>query len=128
MKKDWYTTLSRRERQIMDIIYQSGGATVGDVIEEMHDAPTYSSVRALMNILKDKGHLKTKKKGARYQYLPTRARKEAARPALKRVMETFFDNSVEKTVAALLRTADANLSEQECERLSELINKAKNQG
>jgi len=125
MKKNWYAGLSRRERQIMDIVYQQGSTSVNDVIEHMADPPSYSSVRALMNVLKDKKHLKTKKDGVRYLYLPTRPRNNAGRPALKRVVETFFDNSVEKAVAALIKSSDTNLSQEELDRLADLINQAK---
>jgi predicted transcriptional regulator len=125
MKKNWYAELSRRERQIMDIVYQQGSASVNDVMEYMADPPSYSSVRALMNILKEKKHLKIRKDGVRYLYLPTRPRTHAGRPALKRVVETFFDNSVEKTVAALLKSSDTHLSQEELDRLTELINRAK---
>lgn len=125
MKKNWYADLSRRERQIMDIVYQQGSASVNDVIEHMADPPSYSSVRALMNVLKDKKHLKTKKDGVRYLYLPTRPHTNTSQSALKRVVETFFDNSVEKAVAALIKASDANLSQEELNRLGDLINQAK---
>ena len=117
--------LSRREREILDIVYARKKATAAEIRADMADPPSYSSVRALMNVLKDKKHLKTKKDGVRYLYLPTRPRNNAGRPALKRVVETFFDNSVEKAVAALIKSSDTNLSQEELDRLADLINQAK---
>jgi predicted transcriptional regulator len=119
------TPLSRRERQIMDIIYQQERATAADVLAALPDPPSYSSVRALLGILESKGHLRHIKDGARYVYLPTRSRHGAAKSALQQVVQTFFAGSVEQTVATLLSVSDAPLSEDECERLSALIDKAK---
>ncbi len=119
------TTLSRRERQIMDIIYQQERATAADVLAALPDPPSYSSVRALLGILESKGHLRHVKDGARYVYLPTRSRRGAAKSALQQVVQTFFAGSVEQTVATLLSVSDAPLSEDEWERLSALIDKAK---
>jgi len=119
------TTLSRRERQIMDIVYQQERATAADVRAALPDPPSYSSVRALLGILESKGHLRHVKDGARYVYLPTRSRRGAAKSALQQVVQTFFAGSVEQTVATLLSVSDAPLSEAEWERLSALIDKAK---
>jgi len=119
------TTLSRRERQIMDIVYQQERATAADVRAALPDPPSYSSVRALLGILESKGHLRHVKDGARYVYLPTRSRRGAAKSALQQVVQTFFAGSVEQTVATLLSVSDAPLSEDEWERLSALIDKAK---
>ena len=115
--------LSRRERQIMDIIYQHGQASVADVLENLPDAPSYSTVRALLRILEEKGHLTHQKDGPRYIYQPTQPRHQAGQSALKQVVQTFFDKSIERTVAALV--ADAEVSEEELNRLSKLIEQAK---
>ena len=117
--------LSRRERQIMDIVYRQEKATAADVLASLPDPPSYSSVRALLGVLETKGHLRHLKDGARYVYLPTRPRHSAARSALHQVVQTFFAGSVEQTVATLLSVSDAPLSEAECERLSALIDRAK---
>lgn len=119
------TTLSRRERQIMDIIYRQEKATAADVLAALPDPPSYSSVRALLGVLESKGHLRHVKDGARYVYLPVRSRRGAAKSALQQVMQTFFAGSVEQTVATLLSVSDAPLSEDEWERLSALIDRAK---
>jgi len=118
-------TLSRRERQIMDIIYRLERAAAADVLAALPDPPSYSSVRALLGVLESKGHLRHVKDGARYVYLPTRSRPTAGRSALRQVVQTFFAGSVEQTVATLLSVSDAPLSEDEWERLSALIDKAK---
>ena len=115
--------LSRRERQIMDIIYRHGRMSVADVLENLPDAPSYSTVRALLRILEEKGHLTHQKDGPRYIYRPTQPRHQAGQSALKQVVQTFFDKSVERTVAALV--ADAEVSDEELDRLSQLIEQAK---
>ena len=120
--------LSRRERQIMDIIYRRGQASAAEVLGEMEDPPSYSAVRAFLRILEEKGHLKHRKEGARYVYLPTQPRRQAARSALQRVLRTFFDGSTEKAVAALITMADADLSPAELDRLAELIREARKEG
>ena len=118
--------LSRRERQIMDIIYQHSQASVADVLENLPDAPSYSTVRALLRILEEKGHLTHQKDGPRYIYRPTQPRHQAGQSALQQVVQTFFDKSVERTVAALV--ADAEVSDEELDRLSQLIEQAKKGG
>jgi len=120
--------LSRRERQIMDVVYSRGRASVAEVLADLPDPPSYSAVRALLGILESKGHLKHVQEGARYVYLPTRPRGPAGRSALKRVLQTFYDGSVEKAVAALLSVSDADLSDMELRRLAELIDQAKKEG
>ena len=120
--------LSRRERQIMDIIYRRGEACVAEVLEDLPDTPSYSTVRALLRILEGKGHLKHGKEGPRYVYRPTRPRSQAARFAMKRLLETFFDGCAEKAVAALLDVADADLTPEQLDRLTRLIEKAKREG
>jgi BlaI family penicillinase repressor len=122
--------LSRRERQIMDVIYQLGRATAADVTAHLPDPPSYSAVRALLRILEGKGHLRHTEEAVtgKYVFFPTRPRENAGRSALQRVVQTFFDNSAEKAVAALLDLADRDLSEQELERLAKLIEQARKDG
>ena len=120
--------LSRRERQIMHVIYERNQATAAEVMAGLPEAPGYSAVRALLGILEQKGHLKHKKDGVRYVYLPTRPREHAGRAALQRVLRTFFDGSTEKAVAALLDIADAKLTKADVARLTELIKQAKKEG
>ena len=115
--------LSRRERQIMDIVYQRGCASVVDVLEDLPDPPTYSTVRALLRILEEKGYLTHKKDGKRYIYRPTQPRHQAGRSALKQIFQTFFDKSIEKTVMTLI--SDVDLSDEELDRLSQRIEQAK---
>lgn len=120
--------LSRRERQIMDIVYEMNKATVAQVLELIPDPPSYSTVRALLRVLEDKGHLKHTQQGPRYIYSPTLPREEASQNALKHVLKTFFDNSTEDIVAALLNISEEDLSEEEYKRLTKLIKKAQNEG
>jgi len=120
--------LSRRERQIMDIVYEMNEATVAQVLELIPDPPSYSTVRALLRVLEEKGHLIHKQQGPRYIYSPTLPREEASQNALKHILKTFFDNSTEDIVAALLNISEEDLSEEEYKRLSKLIKKAQNEG
>lgn len=115
--------LSRRERQIMDVIYQRGQATAAEVAEAIPDPPSYSAVRALLRILEDKGFLRHEQQGLRYVFLPTVKRASARRSALKGLVRTFFDGSVEQTVAALLD--QQKLSPEELDRLADLIDRAR---
>jgi BlaI family transcriptional regulator, penicillinase repressor len=120
--------LSRRERQIMDIIHGKGEATALEVNEALPEPPSYSAVRAMLRILEEKGRLKHRKDGARYVYLATESREKASRSALKRLVTTFFGGSVEQTIAALLDASDTKLSEAESAKLQKLINEAKKEG
>lgn len=120
--------LSRRERQIMDIVYEMNEATVAQVLELIPDPPSYSTVRALLGVLEEKGHLIHKQQGPRYIYSPTIPREEARQNALKHVLKTFFDNSTEEVVAALLNISEEDLSKEEYKRLTKLIKKAQNEG
>ena len=115
--------LSRRERQIMNIIYQRGHASVAEVLSDLPDPPTYSTVRALLRILEEKGHVTHEKDGPRYIYYPTQPRHQAGHFALNQIVQTFFDKSIEKTVAALV--SDTNVSDEELDRLSRLIEETK---
>lgn len=121
-------TLSRRERQIMDIVYAQSEASAADVHAALPDPPSYSAVRALLAILVDKGHLKHRTQQGRYIYTPTRRRAQVGRSALRRVLDTFFDGSLEKAVASLLQGSDANLSAEELQRLGQLIDRARKEG
>lgn len=115
--------LSRRERQIMDVIFERGQATAADVAEAIPDPPSYSAVRALLRILEEKGYLRHEQQGLRYVFIPTMRRTSARRSALKSVVKTFFDGSVEQTVAALL--GQQKLSREELDRLADLITRAR---
>src|SRR5262249_48386544 len=119
--------LSRRERQIMDIVYRRGRATAVEVHAAMTDAPSRTAVRTLLRILEDKGHLRHKQEGLTFVYEPTRARAREARSALRRLLETFFEGSLEKAVALHL-SEQGPLAPEELDRLADLIRKAKKQG
>jgi len=122
------TDLSRRERQIMDVVYRLGRASVGDVLERIPEPPSYSAVRALMRILEEKGHLKHEQDGPRYVYLPTVPRESARRSALSHMVRTFFGGSTEAAVAALLDPSQNDISEAELARIATLISTARGQG
>lgn len=117
--------LSRRERQIMDIIFTRSTATAAEVQDALPDSPSYSTVRALLRILEEKGHLKHRKDGPRYVFLPTQTRARASRSALRRVVQTFFDGSLSGAVAALLDGPRGKLSAGEWKRIEALIAAAK---
>lgn len=120
--------LSRRERQIMDVVYQLGAATAAEVQERMSDPPSYSAVRATMRILEEKGHLRHDEDGPRYVYEPTVAREAASRSAVRHLLSTFFGGSVEQAMAALLDAGDRRLSRDEVDRLARLIEQRKKEG
>lgn len=122
------TQLSRRERQIMEIVYRKGSATAAEVHGELPEAPTYSAVRALLRILEEKGHLRHRQEGQRYVYSATVPRDRARRSALQRLVGTFFAGSVTETVAALLELERDNLDEDELERLTALVAEARQKG
>jgi BlaI family penicillinase repressor len=117
--------LSRRETQIMDIVYAARECSAVDVRQAMPDPPSYSTVRKLLTILVDKGHLKHREEGGKYFYRPTKTPGTAGRSAIARVLETFYEGSMEKAVAAMLSTRDAELSTEELDGISELIEQAK---
>jgi predicted transcriptional regulator len=128
LKKKPIHQLSRRERQIMEIIYQLGQGTAAEVAEAMADAPSYSSVRAMLRILEEKKLLRHRQEGPRYVYLPTVPRSTAMRSAMRHMVQTFFDGSTEGAVAALLEMDAAKLSPEELDRLEQLIGKAREEG
>ena len=120
--------LSRRERQIMDVLYHRKRASAAEIRESLADPPSYSAVRALLRILEEKGHVRHAEKDLRYVYFPTVSRERVRRAALQHLVETFFDGSAAQTVATLLDPTTARVSESELERMSELIAKARKGG
>jgi len=120
-------SLSRRERQIMDVLYRRGSATAAEVQQNIPDAPSYSAVRALLRILEEKGHVKHSYDGPRYVYSPIVSRPVAQKSALRQLVKTFFDGSTSNAVAALLDMSGKELSESELERLAEMVEQAKNE-
>jgi predicted transcriptional regulator len=119
---------SRRERQIMDVLHAKGFAAAAEIRAALPDPPSYSTVRALLRILEDKGHIKHRQEGARYVYLPCVSRETASRSALKRLVATFFQGSATQAVAALLEAPDTQLSDAELDKLQQLIKQAKKEG
>jgi len=119
------TGLSRRERQIMDILYRRGKLPAAAVREAMPDAPSYSAVRAMLRVLEEKGHVKHQAEGLKYVYLPTVAREKAKRSAVKHLLDTFFADSPAQIVAALLDISSTRLTREELDRMSEMIEQAK---
>ncbi len=126
MKTDKH--LSRRERQIMDILYELKQATVLQVLERLPSPPSYSAVRALLRVLEQKGHIGHKPDGPRYVFAPLLPRDKARRTALRHLVKTFFDNSTEDAMAALLNLGEENLTEEEYGRILGLIQKARREG
>ena len=128
MSKEPNAQLSRREREIMDVIYRSGRATAAEVMTSLSDPPSYSAVRALLRVLEDKGHVRHEEEGGRYVYAPAVPRHAARKSALKHLVETFFDGSAEQVVAAVLGGEASRLSDEELDRVSTLIDKARKDG
>jgi BlaI family penicillinase repressor len=120
--------LSRRERQIMDLLFQRGKASVGEVMDGIPDAPGYSAVRATLRTLEQKGRVTHEEEGRAYIYRPTLRRDAARKSALTHVLKTFFDNSAEQAVAALLELKGPRLSDAQLDRVSRLIENAKKEG
>ncbi len=120
--------LSRRERQIMDIVYAAGRATAAEVLEGMSEPPSYSTVRALLRVLEEKGHLRHEQEGPRYVFVPTVAKSEARDSALKHMLRTFFDGSAESAVAALLDLKASEMEPEELDRLRTLIAATRSDG
>jgi len=128
MVKTLHAVLSRRERQIIDILYRRGRATAAEVMEDLPGDSSYSTVRTQLRVLEEKGHVRHEQDGQRYVYSPAVPRGTVRRSALKHLVETFFDGSAEQTVAALLGGDAARLSEDELKRIGELIEKARKEG
>lgn len=120
--------LSKRERQIMDVVFQLGQATVADVLDRIPDPPSYSAVRATMRVLVEKGHLKHKQDGPRYLYVPTVAQDKAKSAAVSHLVGTFFNGSMEAAVMTLLQMSEAKLSKSDVERLRAKIRDAEKEG
>jgi predicted transcriptional regulator len=123
-----HESLSRRERQIMDIVYRRGQATAAQILAEMSDPPSYSAIRALLRILVDKKHLQHREEGPRYIYSPTVPRQKARARALARVVDTFFDGSALSAASALLGLSQRKLTKDELDELSALIVAARKRG
>ena len=119
--------LSRRERQIMDILYQKGAATANEVLAALPDPPSSSAVRTLLRILEEKGHARHTQDGVRYVYSPARPQQTAAKDALRHVMKTFFGGRVERVVAALVSESDSQLTDEQFDQLTDLIQRARAQ-
>lgn len=121
-------SLSRREREVMDVLFRRGEATVSEVMEAMTAPPTYSAVRSILRVLEEKGHVSHREDGPRYVYAPAEAREKARRAAVDHLVETFFDGSAEQALAALLRRSDLDLSEGQVQRIAGAIRKAGEEG
>jgi BlaI family transcriptional regulator, penicillinase repressor len=128
MSPDATPNLSRRERQIMDVVYAQGRATVAEVRAQLADAPSYSAVRALLRILEEKGHVCHEQEGTRYVFVPTVPPERASKSALRHVLETFFDGSPADAMAALLDLEDLELSTSDYDRLAAQIERAREEG
>ena len=128
MSPNSHTRLGHRERQIMEAVYRLGRATVSDVLAQLEDPPSYSSVRAMLRILETKGHLRHQQDGPRYVYLPVVSGQRARRTILKDVVKRLFDDSTEQAVAALLDLSSTRLSDEELGRLGRLIADARKEG
>lgn len=126
--KSPHADLSRRERQIMDILHRRSEATVAEVMEELPEPPSYSSVRATLRVLEDKGHVHHREDGPRYVYLPAMALADAQTAALQHVVQTFFEGSAELAVSALLSMSDTEMSPAQIERLTARIRQANEEG
>lgn len=122
------TGLSRRERQIMEILYQRGQASAAEVLAALEDPPSYSAVRALLRVLEEKGHVRHQAEGLKYVYVPVVAREKAKRSAMKHLVETFFADAPEQAVAALLDVSSRRLTNEELDRMAEMIEKARREG
>lgn len=125
MPKTLHHALSRRERQIMDLLYQKGRATAGEIMKALPGSPTDSTVRTQLRVLEAKGHVRHEEEGLRYVYLPVAPRKTVRKSALRHLVDTFFDGSAESVVAALLGGEGARLSPEELDRIAELVDKAR---
>jgi predicted transcriptional regulator len=123
-----HTTLSRRERQIMDVLYRRGRATAAEVMQDLTGDPHSSTVRTQLRVLEDKGHVRHEEEGLRYVYMPAVPRHAARKSALRHLVETFFDGSTEKAVAALLGREGSRLSDEELDRIADLIAKTRKEG
>jgi BlaI family transcriptional regulator, penicillinase repressor len=120
-----HAVLTKRERQIMDVLYRRGRATASEIMESLTGPPSYSTVRTQLRVLEAKGHVRHEEQGLRYVYMPTVPRHSARKSALKHLVDTFFDGSSAKVVAALLGGEAAKLSDEELDRITELVKNAR---
>lgn len=120
--------LSRRERQIMDVLYRRGRATAAEILEDIPDPPSYSAVRAMLRVLEDKKHIRHEAEDLRYVYLPVVPRDKARRSAIAHLLDTFFDGSTEQAVATLLNVSARDLKPEDFDRLAALIEQARKEG
>ena len=120
-----HAALTKREREIMDVLYRLGRATAGEIMEQLPDAPTNSTVRTQLRVLEGKGHVRHEEHGLRYIYVPTVPRHSARRSALKHLVDTFFDGSSAKVVAALLGGEGSRLSDEDLKRIAEMVDSAR---
>jgi predicted transcriptional regulator len=123
-----HIALTRRERQIMDILYKRGRATANEVLEDLPGDPHYSTVRTQLRVLEEKGHVTHEEAGVRYVYMPAIPRRAARKSALRHLVDTFFDGSAEQVVAAVLGGEGARLSDEELDHIAELVDTAKKEG
>lgn len=123
-----FEELSRRERQILDILYLRGRASAAEIRTAMSNAPSYSAVRALLRILEEKGHVKHQAEGLKYVYAPVIARDRAKRSAMKHLLDTFFNDAPEQAVATLLDVSSRSLKPEELARMADMIEKARKEG
>jgi predicted transcriptional regulator len=123
-----FQNLGRRERQILDVVFRLGEASVGDVLEHLPDPPAYDSVRTMIRLLERKGYLRHRREGTKYIYRPIQSHESASRSALSHLMKTFFQGSAAETVAAIFDVSSDNLSDEELKRLEQLIEQARKEG
>jgi predicted transcriptional regulator len=128
MSRPLHTTLSRRERQIMDALFRRGRATAAEVMADLTGEPSYSTVRTQLRVLEEKGHVRHEDDGVRFVYMPVVKRQTARRSALRHLVETFFDGSAEKTVAALLGGEASRITDEELDRIAALLEKSRKDG
>ena len=127
-KRESNEGLSRRERQILDVIYRLGKASAADIREELPDPPTYTAVRTLLGILQEKGHVKFQSDGTRYIYEPVVPREEMAKSVMDGVLQTFFGGSIERVVSTLIDSEESNVTPEQLDRLAEIIAEARKEG
>jgi predicted transcriptional regulator len=128
MSKSLHAVLTRRERQIMDILFRRGRATAAEVMEELPGEPSYSTVRTQLRVLEEKGHVRHEEDGVRFIYAPAVTRQAARKSALRHLVETFFDGSPEKAVAALLGGEGSKLTDEQLDRIADMIDKTRREG
>ena len=128
MSRSLHSALARRERQIMDILFRRGRATAAEVMADLPGEPSYSTVRTQLRVLEEKGHVRHEEDGVRFVYMPAVARHAARKSALRHLLETFFDGSPEKAVAALLGGEASRLTEEQLERIAAMIAQARKDG